>query len=120
MLSLAVKEVPLLWHIETPKEWNEKKVADALKDIEKLVEKQDIKIKFVRCGSLIILTTVPYGILHDKLKYEHAIKTFLTRMIDVCKVNTEMACCVKATLHILENDEGKLEKRNRCRNSTIY
>lgn len=97
----------MLWHISTPSVWNEKDLAETLKDIEKLAENNDIKIKFVRYGSLIILTTVPYGILYDKFKYEHAIKMFLTRMMDVCKINTEMACHVKATLHILEHDEGK-------------
>lgn len=98
----------MLWHIKTPSNWNEKEVAEALKDIEKLAEKLDIEIKFVRYGSLIILTTVPYGILHNKVKYEHAIEMFLTRMVDVCNINTEMACRVKVSLHLLKLDEGKL------------
>lgn len=98
----------MLWHLKTPKEWNEKDVADALKNYERMSDNQDIKIKFVREGSLILLTTVPYGILHDKDKYEHAIQKFLTRMMDVCNIDTKRACHVKATLHILKHDEGKL------------
>ncbi|CAC5401525.1 unnamed protein product [Mytilus coruscus] len=104
-----VKECLVLWHLKTPKEWNEKAVADALKDFEKLADKQAFKIKFVREGSLIILTTVPYGILHNKFNYEHAIKMFLTSLMGVCKINTERACHVKATLHILENDEVSIQ-----------
>lgn len=101
-------EYAVLMNIKTPREWNDKAVADALKDYERISDKQDIKTKFVREGSLIILTAVPYDILHDKVKYEHAIKMFLTRIMDVCNIDTERACQVKATLHKLEVDEGKL------------
>ncbi|VDI49269.1 Hypothetical predicted protein, partial [Mytilus galloprovincialis] len=104
------KECLVLWHLKTPKEWNEKDVANALKDdFEKLADKQAFKIKFVREGSLIILTAVPYSILHNKFNYEHAIQMFLTKMMDVCSIDTKIACNVKATLHILENDEVSIQ-----------
>ncbi|CAG2243817.1 unnamed protein product [Mytilus edulis] len=109
MRESQAEECAVLWHLKTPKEWNENAVADTLRDFEKLEDKQDFKIKFVREGSLIILTTVPYGILHDKIKYEDAIKKFLTRMMNVCSINTEAACDVEATLHILENDEVSIQ-----------
>ncbi|CAC5415367.1 unnamed protein product [Mytilus coruscus] len=103
------KEFPVLIIIKTPRGWNDKAIAEALKDPKRMPDKQDFQIKFVREGSLIILTTVPYGILYDKFKYEHAIKMFLTRMMDVCNIDTERACHVKATLHILERDEVNIQ-----------
>lgn len=96
----------MLWHLKFPRDWNEKDVADKLKEYEKLAD--DIKIKFVREGSLIILTTVPWDILRNKIKYENAIKMFLTRMMEVCNIDTEKECRVKATLHLLKNDEGEV------------
>ncbi|XP_076109595.1 uncharacterized protein LOC143078630 [Mytilus galloprovincialis] len=99
------KESAVLMNIKTPRDWNDKDVAQRIKDYERMSNKQDIKTKFVRQGSLIILTAVPYGILHDKVKYENAIKMFMTRMMDVCNIDTERECQLKATLHILEHDE---------------
>ncbi|XP_052086622.1 uncharacterized protein LOC127723947 [Mytilus californianus] len=96
-------ESPVLWQIATPKHWNLEEVEATLRD--PLNKDAQFKKKFVRKGSLIMLTTIATSILSDTEAFEAAVISFLTKMIEDCDINTEIPCRLDVTLHILNANE---------------
>ncbi|CAC5417726.1 unnamed protein product [Mytilus coruscus] len=97
------KECPVLWQIATPEDWDLEAVVATLRN----PSNKDtlFKKKFVRKGSLIMLTTIAASILSDSEAFEAAVISFLTKMIEDCDINTEIPCRVDVTLHILNANE---------------
>ncbi|XP_052086378.1 uncharacterized protein LOC127723680 isoform X2 [Mytilus californianus] len=103
-------ECPVLWQIETPEHWNLEAVEATLRNPSN--NDEQFKEKFVRKGSLIMLTTIAASILIDPEAFEAAVISFLTKMIDDCNINTDTPCRLDVTLHILNANEGITKHRN--------
>ncbi|VDI22301.1 Hypothetical predicted protein, partial [Mytilus galloprovincialis] len=99
----AAMERPVLWQIATPEHWNLEDVEATLRNP---LQKDDFfKIKFVKKGSLIMLTTVAASVLSDSQAFEAAVMSFLTKMIEDCDINTEISSRVDVKIHILNANE---------------
>lgn len=90
--------------MEIPKDWNPEAIIATLRDQANKL----FKIKFVRKGSLIMLTTISASILSDSELFEAAVMSFLTKMMEDCDINTEIPGRVEVKLHILNVNEGLL------------
>lgn len=97
-------ERPVLWQIATPEHWNLEAVEATLRSPSQKIE--SFKIKFVKKGSLIMLTTIAASVLGDSNAFETAVMSFLTKMIEDCGINTEIPGRVDVRLHILNANEG--------------
>lgn len=105
-ISFIVKgEGKVLWQIETPANWDVEGVEATLMDKSKS-EELPLKVKFVKTGSLYLLTSVPASILENPATFESAIKTFLTKMVDICKFDTSTTCHVEIVLSFLQEHSG--------------
>ncbi|XP_052086380.1 uncharacterized protein LOC127723682 [Mytilus californianus] len=51
------------------------------------------------------MTTVPAKVANDSTDFHSAVKAFLTRMVEVCQIDTTVPCNVEVTLHILNSNE---------------
>ncbi|VDI18934.1 Hypothetical predicted protein [Mytilus galloprovincialis] len=100
------QESPVLWQFSTPKNWNLEQVEATLRN--PLNKDEHFKKKFVRKGSLIMLTTIATSILRDGEAFETAVMSFITKMIKDCDINTEIPGQVDVTLHILNVNEVSL------------
>lgn len=98
-------DCPVLWQMATPQGWDIEEVEAKLKD--PAFQGEMVKIKFVKRGSLIIMTTISTWILNDQKTFETAIKTFLDKLIEVCQIDTKVHAQVVIRLHILDPNEGK-------------
>ncbi|CAC5417732.1 unnamed protein product [Mytilus coruscus] len=96
-------ECPVLWQIATPENWNLEEVVATLRNPSN--KDEHFKKKFVRKGSLIMLTTIASNILSDSEAFEAAVISFLTKMIEDCDITTEMPGRVDVRLHILNANE---------------
>ncbi|XP_063405802.1 uncharacterized protein LOC134689760 [Mytilus trossulus] len=96
-------ERPVLWQIATPEHWNLEAVEATLRSPSQKAE--PFKIKFVKKGSLIMLTTIAASVLGDSKEFETAVMSFLTKMIEDCGINTEIPSRVDVKLHILNANE---------------
>lgn len=94
-----------MWQLTTPKGWDLEEVVAKLKDV--TVEDEVLKIKYVKKGSLIIMTTVEASTLNDQESFETAVKNFLNKIVKICHINTNEHAQVDVRLHILNPDEGK-------------
>ncbi|XP_071144027.1 uncharacterized protein [Mytilus edulis] len=96
-------ESPVLWQISTPEDCDLEAVVATLR---RLSQKDELfKIKFVRKGSLIMLTTIAASVLRDANVFEAAVMSFLTKMIEDCDINTEIRSRVDVKIHILNANE---------------
>ncbi|CAC5405874.1 unnamed protein product [Mytilus coruscus] len=102
----SFQECPVLWQLTTPKGWDLEEVVAKLKDA--AVQDEVVKIKYVKKGSLIIMTTVAASTLNDQEAFETAVKNFLNKIVEVCHINTKVHAQVDVRLHILNPDEVKL------------
>ncbi|XP_071144026.1 uncharacterized protein [Mytilus edulis] len=96
-------ECPVLWQIATPEHWNLEAVEATLRSPSQ--KDESFKIKFVKKGSLIMLTTIAASVLGDSKAFEAAVMSFLTKMIEDCGINTEIPGRVDVRLHILNANE---------------
>ncbi|XP_052063937.1 uncharacterized protein LOC127703939 [Mytilus californianus] len=99
-------ECPVLWQMATPQGWDIEEVEAKLKD--PTFEGEVVKTKFVKKGSLIIMTTISASILNDQKAFETAIKSFLDKLVEVCHIDTKVHAQVDIRLHILDPNEVKL------------
>lgn len=97
----------MLWQLVTPANWNAVEVEEILTRFEEKFNDLPMKIKFVRNGSLVIMTTVSAEVFKESSAFQSAVKAFLTRMVEICHIDTHMSCNVDVTLHILESDKSK-------------
>lgn len=97
----------MLWQLATPEHWNAAEVEQILTKCEDKFKDIPMKIKFVRKGSLVIMTTIAAKVLKDSKDFQSAVEIFLTRMVDVCSIDTTVKCIVDVTVHILNRDECK-------------
>ncbi|CAG2228694.1 unnamed protein product [Mytilus edulis] len=111
-LSDGSKVCFLLWQLATPEHWNAAEVEQILTKCEDMFKDLPIKIKFVRKGSLVIMTTVAVEVLKNSPAFQSAIKSFLTRMVEVCNINTHVNCDVDVTLHVLNINELNCKPSN--------
>ncbi|CAG2228400.1 CASP6 [Mytilus edulis] len=88
------------------KDWNPEAIIATLRDQANKL----FKIKFVRKGSLIMLTTISASILSDSELFEAAVMSFLTKMMEDCDINTEIPGRVEVKLHILNANEVAITK----------
>lgn len=95
---------PVLWQIATPENWDLEAVEAYLKDPSN--KDETFKMKFVRKGSLIMLTTIKASILRDPEAFEAAVISFLAKIIEDCDINKKIPGLVDARLHILNATEG--------------
>ncbi|CAG2254400.1 unnamed protein product [Mytilus edulis] len=102
--DLDAMECPVLWQIATPKDWNLEAVEATLRNPSN--KDDQFKKKFVRKGSLIMLTTILASILSDSEAFESAIMSFLTKMIEDCDIKTETPGRLEVRLHLLDANEG--------------
>ncbi|CAC5417707.1 unnamed protein product [Mytilus coruscus] len=102
--NLDSLECPVLWQIATPKHWN---LEATLRNPSN--NDEQFKKKFVRKGSLIMLTTIAKSVLSDPDAFEAAVISFLTKMIEDCDINTEIPGRVDVRLHILNTNEEAIE-----------
>ena len=79
---------------------------ETLRKDEEKFEDEEMQIKSVTCGSLTILTTISADVLNKPKAFKSAVCSFLTKMVEVCNINTDEPCQVEVTLHILEASEG--------------
>lgn len=94
----------------TPKGWDLEEVVATLKDAtvqDATIQEGVVKVKYVKKGSLIIMTTITANILNDQKSFETAVKSFLNKIVDVCHINTKVKAQVDVRLHILNSNEGK-------------
>ncbi|CAG2237321.1 unnamed protein product [Mytilus edulis] len=113
--SIIATERPVLWQLGTPQHWN----LDAVEAILSNPVRKDetFKMKFVKKGSLIMLTTIAASVLSNSEAFEAAIFSFLTKVIEDCDINTEIPGRVDVTLHILNDNEGipsKMTEFEKC------
>lgn len=97
----------MLWQLVTPANWNAVEVEEILTRFEEKFNDLPMKIKFVRNGSLVIMTTVSAEVFKESSAFQSAVKAFLTRMVEICHIDTHMSCIVDVTLHILKSDKSK-------------
>lgn len=97
----------MLWQLATPANWNPKEIEQILNESQERFKDLPMKIKFVRNGSLVLMTTIAAKDLKESTTFQNAVKAFLTRMVEVCNIDTTIKCNVDVTLHILKSDEGK-------------
>lgn len=103
VLNLDATEHPVLWQMAIPQQWN-------LEGVEATLRNQSnkdgvCKKKFVRKGSLIMLTTIASRILSDPEAFEAAVISFLVKMIEDCEINTEIPDRLDVRLHISNANE---------------
>ncbi|CAG2228700.1 unnamed protein product [Mytilus edulis] len=104
------EECLVLWQLVTPANWNAVEVEEILTRFEEKFNDLPMKIKFVRNGSLVIMTTVSAEVFKESSAFQSAVKAFLTRMVEICHIDTHMSCNVDVTLHILESDKMNLTR----------
>ncbi|VDI79133.1 Hypothetical predicted protein [Mytilus galloprovincialis] len=102
------EECLVLWQLVTPANWNAVAVEEILTRFEERFNDLPMKIKFVRNGSLVIMTTVSAEVFKESSAFQSAVKAFLTRMVEICHIDTHVSCNVDVTLHILESDKMNL------------
>ncbi|XP_076082548.1 uncharacterized protein LOC143053645 [Mytilus galloprovincialis] len=86
-----------------PEQWNLEGVEATLRNQSN--KDEVFKKKFVRKGSLIMLTTISSSILSDPEAFEAAVISFLVKMIADCEINTEIPDRLEVRLHILDANE---------------
>ncbi|CAC5380206.1 unnamed protein product [Mytilus coruscus] len=101
------EECLVLWQLATPANWNPIEIEQILTKFQERFKDLPMKIKFVRNGSLVIMTTITAKDLKDSKTFQSAVKVFLTRMVEVCNIDTTVTSNVDVTLHILKSDEMK-------------
>lgn len=95
----------MLWQLATPENWNATEIEEVLTKYEDKFKDMPVKIKFVRKGSLLIMTTVSTKALKDSTAFQNAVKDFLSMLVEVCKIDVNVSCDVDVTLRILNKDE---------------
>ncbi|XP_071138752.1 uncharacterized protein [Mytilus edulis] len=93
-------ERPVLWQFATPPGWDIEEVEAKLTD--PLFQDEMVKIKFVKRGSLIMMTTISATILIDQKAFETAVKSFLNKLVEVCHINTKVHAKVSIRIHLLD------------------
>lgn len=71
-----------------------------------------MKIEFVKQRSpvhVVIMTTVSTKILQDSTSFRSAVKTFLTRIVEDCYVDTHVFCHLDVSISIMNRDECKFK-----------
>lgn len=99
-----------MWQLTTPTGWDLEEVIATLKDAtiqDATLQEGLVKVKYVKKGSLIIMTAITANILNDQKAFETAVKSFLNKIVDVCHINTKVKAQVDIRLHILNQNEGK-------------
>lgn len=105
LYNLGKEECLVLWKLATPENWNAVEIEQMLKMFVDRFKDLQVKIKFVQSGSLVIMTTVPAKVANDSTDFQCAVKAFLTRMVEVCQIDTKVSCNVDVTLHILNSNK---------------
>lgn len=95
----------VLWKLVTPENWNTEEVKHMMTKLDECFQDLPFKIKFVRTGSIVILTTVDAKVMKISTALQSNVRAFLTRMVEVCNIETNIKCNVGVTLHILNSDQ---------------
>ena len=87
------------WKLATPDTWNVSEIKNTLQNVSCLL-KQWFEIEFVYIGSLVIITIVPEHILSNYDDFKSAVRSFLTKIVEVCQLETDTPTVVKVDLNI--------------------
>jgi len=87
------------WKLATPDTWNVSEIKNTLQKFSCLL-KQWFEIEFVYIGSLVIRTIVPEHILSNYDDFKSAVRSFLAKIVEDCKLDTDTPTVVKVDLNI--------------------
>lgn len=99
-------------------EWTIKTSADTDRDelekIAKYIEQErvvdeNITIKFVRVGSIVIGTLIPANVVDNSIVFNQTVRRFIRIIIDKCKFNTKFEHILKIDVSVKPSSECKLK-----------
>lgn len=99
-------------------EWTIKTSADTDRDelekIAKYIEQErvvdeNITIKFVRVGSIVIGTLIPANVVDNSDVFNQTVRRFIRIIIDKCKFNTKFEHILKIDVSVKPSSECKLK-----------
>ncbi|CAC5397217.1 unnamed protein product [Mytilus coruscus] len=103
-----VRRCRVEWRLETPNTWNLPEIKETLEKFSALL-RQWFEIEFVYVGSLVIKTLVQKNILENRDQMRKSIHSFLEKIVDVCKINTDVPTVIKVAL-LIEPCESNFKK----------
>ncbi|VDH91319.1 Hypothetical predicted protein [Mytilus galloprovincialis] len=102
------------WRLETPSTWNLPEIKDTLEKFSALL-RQWFEIEFVYVGSLVIKTLVQKNVLDNQEQMRKSIHSFLEKIVDVCKIKTDVSTVIKVALII---DPGESDYKEEAEEQT--
>ncbi|VDH90795.1 Hypothetical predicted protein [Mytilus galloprovincialis] len=102
------------WRLETPSTWNLLEIKETLEKFSALL-RQWFEIEFVYVGSLVIKTLVKKNVLDNQDQMRKSIHSFLEKIVDVCKIKTDVSAVIKVALII---DPGESDYKEEAEEQT--
>lgn len=98
-----VKKCRVEWRLETPDTWNLTEIKETLVKFSEMLQPW-FEIEFVHIGSLVIKTLVQKKVLDNRDQMRASVQSFLEKVVEVCKINTDVPSVIKVDL-IIQLDE---------------
>lgn len=97
--SADVKKCRLEWRLEVPNSWDVTKIKDSLGKFSELLRPW-FEIEFVYVGSLVIKTLARKNVICNRDLMRASVHLFLIKVVEVCKINTDVPEIINVTLMI--------------------
>lgn len=95
----------MVWKLETPDTWDLIDIKETLLNCSQLFRKH-FEIEFVYVGSLVIKTLVQQQVLENRDQMRVSVHWFLEKIVEVCKIETDVPEVIQVSLEIEPNECG--------------